>query len=46
VTHEEYGVGQVIDLSGDGSRRRLRVRFAKAGEKVFVAGKARLTLVQ
>jgi DNA helicase-2/ATP-dependent DNA helicase PcrA len=46
VQHEEYGIGQVTDVSGYGSLRKLKVRFAAAGEKTFVAGKARLKVVK
>ena len=43
---EEYGIGQVTDVSGYGSLRKLKVRFAAAGEKTFVAEKARLKVVR
>ena len=46
VQHEEYGIGQVTDVSGFGALRRLKVRFAGAGEKTFVADKVKLKVVQ
>ncbi len=46
VQHEEYGVGQVTDVSGFGALRRLKVRFAASGEKTFVADKVKLRVVR
>ncbi|QDU21443.1 ATP-dependent helicase [Urbifossiella limnaea] len=45
VQHDEYGLGQVTDLSGFGALRRVKVRFPGHGEKVFVADKAKLKVV-
>jgi DNA helicase-2/ATP-dependent DNA helicase PcrA len=45
VDHAMYGRGKIIDASGGGALRRLRIRFATQGEKVFVADKAKLTVV-
>ncbi len=45
VQHEEYGLGQVTDLSGFGALRRLKVRFPGHGEKTFVADKVKLKVV-
>jgi DNA helicase-2/ATP-dependent DNA helicase PcrA len=45
VQHEEYGVGTVTDLSGFGSLRRVKIRFATRGEKTFVADKVKLKIV-
>lgn len=46
VQHEEYGIGQVSDVSGYGAFKKLKVRFAAAGEKSFVADKVKLKVVQ
>ncbi|UUO05373.1 UvrD-helicase domain-containing protein [Blastopirellula sp. J2-11] len=36
VTHDEYGLGKIIALSGEGAKRTATVRFASgAGEKKF-----------
>lgn len=46
VQHGQYGIGQIIDVSGYGSLRKVRIRFAAAGEKTFVADKVQLRVVQ
>jgi len=45
VQHDEYGIGQITDVSGFGALRRLKVRFAGAGEKTFIADKVKLKVV-
>ncbi|MDB5312025.1 MAG: ATP-dependent helicase [Gemmataceae bacterium] len=45
VQHDEYGVGQVTDVSGYGALRRVKIRFPGAGEKTFVADKVKLKVV-
>jgi ATP-dependent DNA helicase UvrD/PcrA len=45
VDHASYGRGKVLDLSGMGAMRRVRIRFARHGEKVFVVEKAKLTVI-
>jgi len=46
VQHDEYGIGQISEVSGFGALRRLKIRFAAAGEKTFVADKVKLRVVQ
>ena len=46
VQHDEYGIGQVTDLSGTGALRRVKIRFASAGERTFVADKVKLKVVR
>jgi DNA helicase-2/ATP-dependent DNA helicase PcrA len=46
VQHEEYGVGQVLDVSGFGALRKVKIRFAAAGEKTFIADKVKLKVVR
>jgi DNA helicase II / ATP-dependent DNA helicase PcrA len=46
VQHEEYGIGQVTDVSGFGALRRVKIRFAASGEKTFVADKVKLKVIQ
>lgn len=42
VQHDSYGVGQITDLAGFGSLRKVKIRFALHGEKTFVADKVKL----
>ena len=46
VQHEQYGVGTVTDVSGYGALRKIRIRFATAGEKTFIADKVKLKVVK
>ena len=46
VQHDEYGIGQVTDISGFGALRRIKIRFPAAGEKTFVADKVKLKVIQ
>ena len=46
VQHDDYGIGQVTDLSGVGATRRVKIRFASAGERTFVADKVKLKVVR
>ena len=46
VQHESYGIGQLTEVSGFGSLRRLKVRFAGHGEKTFIADKVQLKVVK
>jgi len=46
VQHSEYGIGQIMEVSGFGALRRLKVRFPAAGVKTFVADKAALKVVK
>ncbi|HJZ57402.1 MAG TPA: 3'-5' exonuclease, partial [Gemmataceae bacterium] len=45
VQHEEYGIGQVTDLSGFGALRKVKIRFPAVGEKTFIADKVKLKIV-
>ena len=45
VEHETYGLGRVTELSGYGALRKVKVRFNRAGEKTFIADKAKLAVV-
>ncbi len=46
VRHESYGTGRVTEVSGYGALRKVKVRFGAAGERTFLAEKARLAIVQ
>lgn len=43
VDHAMYGRGKILATSGAGALRRVRIRFERHGEKVFVASKVKLT---
>ena len=45
VQHSEYGIGQITEVNGFGALRRVKIRFAAAGEKTFVADKVILKVV-
>jgi DNA helicase-2/ATP-dependent DNA helicase PcrA len=45
VRHEHFGVGQILEVSGEGMRRRVKVRFLEFGEKNLVLQYARLVKV-
>ncbi len=46
VRHDTYGTGRVTEVSGYGALRKVRVRFSAAGERTFLAEKAKLRVVQ
>src|SRR5205807_421758 len=45
VKHESYGSGRVTEVSGYGVLRKVKVRFSLAGERTFLADKAKLLVV-
>ncbi len=45
VRHDKYGVGKITGVSGYGSLRKIKIRFAKSGERTFIAAKAKLEVV-
>jgi DNA helicase-2/ATP-dependent DNA helicase PcrA len=46
VQHDKYGLGQVTEVSGYGALRKVKVRFPAAGERTFMAAKAKLAIVR
>jgi DNA helicase-2/ATP-dependent DNA helicase PcrA len=46
VRHETYGTGRVTEVSGYGALRKVKVRFASAGERTFLTEKAKLAMVR
>ena len=44
VEHANYGRGRITEVSGHGVMRKVRIRFP-SGERSFIAGKAKLTIV-
>lgn len=45
VKHPTYGLGQVMELSGLGALRKVKIRFQTAGIRSFILDKAQLELV-
>jgi DNA helicase-2/ATP-dependent DNA helicase PcrA len=45
VRHDNYGTGRVTEVSGLGALRKVKVRFAGAGERTFLADKAKLAIM-
>jgi DNA helicase-2/ATP-dependent DNA helicase PcrA len=46
VHHPQFGPGRVTELSGHGTMRRVKVRFAQGGEKTLVLQHAKLTVLR
>jgi DNA helicase-2/ATP-dependent DNA helicase PcrA len=46
VRHATYGVGKITAVNGTGAQRKLKIQFRGHGDKTFVAGMAKLTIVQ
>lgn len=46
VHHAQYGMGRITQLSGVGQFRKVRVMFARGGEKVFAGANVKLTVIQ
>jgi DNA helicase-2/ATP-dependent DNA helicase PcrA len=45
VRHEKYGQGRVTEVSGHGALRKVKIRFATAGERSFVVDKVKLEIL-
>ncbi len=46
VRHASYGTGRVVDVSGQGVLKRVKIRFSTAGERTFIADKVKLEIVR
>src|SRR5262249_38755206 len=46
VRHATYGMGRIVEVSGQGALRRVKIRFSTAGERTFVANKVTLEIVR
>ncbi len=46
VRHADHGVGEVVRISGIGSRQRVTVAFEETGEKQFVVGYVKLERIR
>jgi DNA helicase-2/ATP-dependent DNA helicase PcrA len=40
IQHEQFGIGQVVSVSGFGAQQRMRVRFPAHGEKTLLVAQA------
>jgi DNA helicase-2/ATP-dependent DNA helicase PcrA len=45
VRHATYGTGRIIEVSGHGALRKVKIRFRTAGERSFIADKVKLEIV-
>jgi DNA helicase-2/ATP-dependent DNA helicase PcrA len=46
VRHANYGQGRVVEVSGHGAMRKVKIRFTTAGERSFIADKVKLEIVK
>ena len=46
VKHPNYGAGQIVEVSGHGAMRKVKIRFRTAGERSFIADKVTLEVVR
>jgi hypothetical protein len=46
VHHDQYGTGRVTLVTGYGTQRKIKVQFRRAGERTFLADKAKLAVVK
>jgi DNA helicase-2/ATP-dependent DNA helicase PcrA len=46
VKHSRYGMGRIVEVSGYGSTRKVKIRFHTAGERSFIADKVTLEIVR
>jgi DNA helicase-2/ATP-dependent DNA helicase PcrA len=46
VHHATYGNGRIVEVSGQGALRRVKIRFATAGERTFIADKVTLEILR
>ena len=46
VSHERFGMGEVLSLEGAGENAKAKIRFRHAGEKTLLLKFAKLTVVK
>ncbi len=46
VRHGTYGQGRITEVSGQGVLRKIKIRFAAAGERTFIADKVTLDILR
>ncbi len=46
VRHANYGNGRIVEVSGQGALRRVKIRFASGGERTFIADKVTLEVLR
>ena len=45
IRHATYGSGRIVEVSGYGSLKKIKIRFQTAGERSFIADKVKLEIV-
>jgi DNA helicase-2/ATP-dependent DNA helicase PcrA len=45
VRHATYGDGRVVEVSGQGVLRKVKIRFRTAGERAFIVDKVKLDII-
>ena len=46
VRHATYGQGRIVEVSGNGVLRKVKIRFTTAGERSFIAEKVQLEVLR
>ncbi|PWT80422.1 MAG: ATP-dependent DNA helicase [Acidobacteria bacterium] len=46
VRHKMYGIGKIVEASGFGDQRKVKIRFATEGLRTFIVAKAPLEMVR
>lgn len=46
VRHKVYGIGKIVEASGYGDQRKVKIRFATEGLRTFIAAKAPLEMLR
>jgi DNA helicase-2/ATP-dependent DNA helicase PcrA len=46
VRHTTYGQGRVVEVSGHGTLRKVKIRFGRGGERTFVVDKVKLEILR
>ena len=46
MRHGTYGQGRITEVSGHGALRKVKIRFASAGERTFIADKVTLEILR
>jgi len=46
VRHAQYGMGRIVEVSGYGSMRKVKIRFRTAGDRSFIADMVTLEIVR
>jgi len=46
IEHQQFGVGKILQIEGDGNNRKALVFFTKAGEKKLLLQFAKLRIIE